>query len=78
MVIENKKQLEAKIELYCKAGAFDTARAFARKYYKIEGFVQEEAEFKILKLEEAAQVPNIPVQPVQPEPAVNKENNKEE
>lgn len=53
MVIENKKQLDAKIKHYCDAGAFNTARAFARQYSHIKGFVQEEAEFLILKAEES-------------------------
>lgn len=52
MVIENKKQLDAKIKHYCDAGAFDTARSFARQYSHIKGFVQEEAEFLIIKAEE--------------------------
>lgn len=42
MVVANKQDLISKINQYCQAGQFETARRFARQYSKQVGAVQEE------------------------------------
>lgn len=75
MVVANKQDLISKINQYCQAGQFETARRFARQYSKQVGAVQEEMEFLVVKAEQAA---NAPQQPVQPAPAQQKDEDKKE
>ena len=52
MVVKNTEDLQKKIDQYCKAGEYDTARRFVDKYGpEIEGFNIDQAYFDILKLE---------------------------
>lgn len=51
-MIKNKEDLQKKVDHYCKAKEFNTARRFIDKYGpKIENYNVDQAYFDILQLE---------------------------
>jgi hypothetical protein len=52
MTIENKTDLQAKINHYIKAGEYDIAKRFATQYSNIQGFDVDKALQKIKEAQE--------------------------